>query len=85
RHYGMSFLRDHGVYRFSISMRTPFAGQRVIARSAGSGFDLFILEEWGALMPARLRVNAEGRLLYHGRPTGYREDVLVDSGETVDR
>jgi hypothetical protein len=77
-------LRDGGVYQFSISMRTPFAGQRVIARANGDGFDLFTLEEWGALAPSRIRVDAHDRVLFHGRTTGYKSDLLLDSGETVD-
>ena len=80
----MPLLREHGVYRFSIMMRTPFAGQAVIARARGDGFDLFTIEEWGTMAPARIRVDAQGRVIFNGRPTGYRSDVLVDSGETVD-
>ena len=80
----MPTLRDRGIYRFSIMMRTPFAGRQVIARLDGSGFELFTLEEWGTLAPARIRVDTQGRVLFNGRPTGYRADVLVDSGETAD-
>jgi len=76
-------LRDGGIYRFSISMRTPFAGQRVVARANGDGFDLFTLEEWGTLAPARIHVDAHDRILFHGRTTGYRADLLLDSGESV--
>ena len=42
---GLLELRDHGVYDFSIMMRTPFAGETVIARARGEGFDLFTVEE----------------------------------------
>jgi hypothetical protein len=77
-------LRDGGIYRFSILMRTPFAGQRVIARAKGGGFDLFTLEEWGTLAPARMRVDAQDRILFHGRTTGYDADHLLDTGEAVD-
>jgi hypothetical protein len=80
----MPFLRQHGVYRFSITMRTPFAGEAVIARARGDGFDLFTIDEWATMAPARIRVDAHGRVIFHGRPTGYRSDVLVDSGETID-
>ena len=77
-------LRDRGVYHFSIMMRTPFAGQTVIARSSTGGFDLFALEEWSTLADPRIRVDPNGRILYHGRPTGYWSDILLDSGDTVD-
>jgi len=77
-------LRDRGVYRFSIMMRTPFAGQTVIARSRPGGFDLFTVDEWSTLADPRIRVDPNGRILYHGRSTGYRSDILVDCGETVD-
>lgn len=65
-------------------MRTPFAGQQVIARADGDGFALFTVEEWGTLAPSRIRVDSTDRILFHGRPTGYRADVLVDSGETIE-
>ncbi|HEX3245377.1 MAG TPA: hypothetical protein VHX16_08230 [Chloroflexota bacterium] len=51
----MPFLRQHGVYRFSITMRTPFAGEAVIARARGDGFDLFTIDEWATM--AHLRVS----------------------------
>ena len=76
-------LRDGGIYRFSILMRTPFAGQRVIARANEDGFELFTLEEWGTLSPSRIRVDAHDRVLFHGRTTGYRSDHLLDTGESV--
>lgn len=77
-------LRDGGIYRFSITMRTPFAGQRVVARVGGDGADFFTLEEWGTLRESRIRLDAQGRVLYNGRTTGYREDVLLDTGETAE-
>jgi hypothetical protein len=80
----MSTLRDRGIYRFSITMRSPFAGQQVIARADADGFNLFTVEEWGTLASSRIRVDGHGRVLFNGRTTGYREDVLVDSGETAD-
>jgi hypothetical protein len=80
----MVTLRDRGIYRFSILMRTPFAGQQVIVRAHGDGFELFTVEEWGTLAPARIRVDAHERVLFNGRTTGYRADVLLDSGETSD-
>jgi hypothetical protein len=79
----MPILRDRGIYQFSILMRTPFAGLLVIARAEGDGFDLFTAEEWGTLAPSRIRVDVAGRVLFHGRTTGYRSDVLIDSGESV--
>jgi hypothetical protein len=81
----METLRDGGVYQFSVTMRTPLAGHYVIARAAIDGYELFTVEEWGAMAPPRIRVDADGRVLYHGRTTGYRADILADTGQTVDR
>lgn len=65
-------------------MRTPFAGDLVVAAQSGPGFDLYTLDEWGTMSPPRMRLDAQGRLLYHGRTTGYGLDILLDTGETLE-
>ena len=77
-------LRDGGIYRFGITMRTPFAGQRVVISGAAGGYDVRTLEEWATLAPARIRVDSLGRVLFHGRFTGYQVDMLLDTGATAE-
>ena len=65
-------------------MRTPLAGQYVVAKRAGPGWDLYTLEEWGAFNPPRIHLDKDGRILFNGRTTGYDSNILLDTGNSLD-